>query len=186
MTRLACLVWILLAACAPERPSAGPPSEASTQEAPPDATGGAPASALPEGCQGLERSLLQTAPTRAELRARFGEPDSIAAVTVPNRHVEGVTDTLFTVHYPALIVSIHTPGGGDDLPSSVQVDDNRYVAFPRIGIGAAADSVIAALGEPTRRDPDGLVYDCGEVEQPVRFELADGRVRRIAIAYYVD
>jgi hypothetical protein len=142
---------------------------------------------LPAGCEGLDEQILAVQPTRAMLQARFGAPDSMIATAQPNRHVEGVTDSLFTIFYNGLTVDVHMPGGGSDMPVHVDVEHNRYVAFPRIGIGAAADSVIAALGPPTRREDAALVYDCGEaVEQPVRFALSGGRVSRITIAYYVD
>jgi hypothetical protein len=143
--------------------------------------------ALPDGCEGLEDQILVVQPTRAALHARFGAPDSVIGEAQPNRHVEGVTDSIFTVYYPGLVVNLHMPGGGTDLTVHVDVEHNRYLAFPRIGIGAAADSVMAALGPPTQREPATLIYDCGEaVEQPVRFALSDNRVRRILVDYYVD
>jgi hypothetical protein len=143
--------------------------------------------ALPAGCAGLERTVLTFEPDRDGLRTAVGAADSVVAQPVPNRHSPGVMDTLFTLRYPGLIVEIHTVGGGGDLASGVDVQDNRYIAFPRIGIGAYADSVVAFLGAPTEKRGPSLVYDCGEeVNQPVTFEVVDGRVRRILISYYVD
>jgi hypothetical protein len=106
--------------------------------------------ALPPGCEELAETLLRFAPTRAGLANRLGAADRVELVTQPNRHVEGVTDSLFTIYYPGLVAGVHKPGGGEDLVSHVALTDTRYVAFPRIGIGAQQDSVMAALGPPPR------------------------------------
>lgn len=67
------------------------------------------------------------------------------------------------------------------------VMESRFLAYPSIGVRAPEERVLAALGEPTRRTPDTLVYDCGmHVEEPVTFRLLDGVVRRIEIDYYLD
>lgn len=39
----------------------------------------------------------------------------------------------------------------------VTVTESRFLAYPAVGVGAAADRVIAALGEPTRRMGESLV-----------------------------
>ena len=137
-------------------------------------------------CAGLELSLLRAEPGRAGLRQTHGEPDSVRATTEPNRHMAGAIDSLFDVFYPGLRASFRTPPSARDLITAVSITDNRYISDARIGIGAREDTVIALLGPPTRREGGALVYDCGEVEQPVRFELSSGRVTAIAIAYYVD
>jgi len=114
-------------------------------------------------------------------------PDSVAASTEPNRHVAGATDSLFAVHYSGLTVQIRKPRDGNDMVSHARVTDNQYLAYPRIGIGAPADRVIEALGQPTSREDGVLVYSCGMgAEQPVKFELADSVVRAIVIEFYVD
>lgn len=144
-------------------------------------------------CEGLERSLLAATPTRAAFREAFGAADSVIATTEPNRHEPGRTDSLFTVHYPGFVASFRKPGGGGDMVTGIELRDNRYVSAPRIGIGASASAVVAALGQPTRGGQATaggdavLIYDCGpHVEQPVTFHLTDGRVTSIVISYYVD
>jgi hypothetical protein len=155
--------------------------------------GGGPAAdslravALPASCDDLAGSILAADPTRAALLAQYGRPDSTHSETQPNRHAAGVIDSLFDVHYPGLRVSVHKPGGGGDLPSRAEIGDNRYLAYPRIGIGAPADSVVAALGPGADGGADVLTYDCGMgAGQPVRFHLENGRVTRITIDFYVD
>jgi hypothetical protein len=138
-------------------------------------------------CVGLESSILVAEPTRAALRSAFGEPDSVISVVEPNRHVDGAIDSLFVMHYPGLLVSIRTPTGAADLADHVQVSDARYIRYPQLAMGAAASQVTAALGPPTRRTGDTLVYECGAgAEQPVTFILRSGVVRLITIDYYVD
>lgn len=67
------------------------------------------------------------------------------------------------------------------------IRDNRFISDVRVGIGATGSEIGRLLGEPTRREAGAMVYDCGdEVEQPVLFELVDGRVRAIRVQYYVD
>lgn len=143
--------------------------------------------ALPATCDDLAAVMLDPVPMRDRLQSRFGPADSLEVTTQPNRHLEGVTDSIFTVHYPGLTVRLHKPGGAEALVSHVTVGDNRYLAFPRIGIGAPEDSVVAALGPPTDRTTHRLTYSCGiGAEQPVHFELDRGRVARVTIDYYVD
>jgi hypothetical protein len=73
------------------------------------------------------------------------------------------------------------------MATGVTVRDNRYLAYPDIGMATPAARVTAALGAPTRRRDDMLIYDCDAVvEQPVSFRIVDGRVAGIEISYYVD
>ncbi|HEX6133164.1 MAG TPA: hypothetical protein VFZ24_04235 [Longimicrobiales bacterium] len=181
------LLLAFAAACAERTPAPTPDAAAIDTTVLAADADSARALAVPDGCDELADHFLAVQPVRSELLATLGPPDSIASRTQENRHTPGVVDTLFDVFYPGLHVSIHTPGGGADLPSRVVVRDNRYLAYPRIGIGAAADSVIAVLGEPAPDGDDVLSYNCTMVvDQPVRFHLADGRVARITIEYYVD
>jgi hypothetical protein len=172
---------LALAGCGRERTE---PDEVETQA-------GASAAPLPSRptviCAGLDEVILRTHPTREPLRAAYGDPDSTTTTVVPNRHVPGALDTLFTLHYPGLVAEVHTPSQGRDLADLVTVEDNRYLAIPSIGIGTTEEAVLAALGEPLRVEEGALVYWCGEgAEQPVRFELAGGRVRAVMVDYYVD
>src|SRR5688500_3185249 len=92
------LVAAVLIACSSDRPD----EEGRSAPPAPGAQGTAPAAVQPLGCEGLEERILPVRPTREALRARFGAPDSVIGVAQPNRHVAGVTDSIFTVHYPGL------------------------------------------------------------------------------------
>lgn len=168
---------LLLPACSPggAAPGAGtPPHEA-----------GAVVERV--ACEGLELSLLAAPPTREGLRAAFGQPDSIAVTTEPNRHVENVTDSLFVVRYPGLLVSMRKPGGGNDMADHVEITDGRFVRYPWLAPGALAETVLTSLGEPTERGAASMTYDCNlGADQPVTFHMHAGRVTSVTIDYYVD
>lgn len=171
-------------ACAPESP---PPQDAAGRDEAAAAPPREPAAVEEIACEDLARTILAVEPMRASLERKFGAPDSVAATTEPNRHVHDRVDSLFVVHYSGLTSSLRKPGGGEDMVDHVTVTESRFLAYPTIGVGAPEERVIAALGEPTRRTSDSLVYDCGvHVEEPVTFHLVDGLVRRIEIAYYLD
>ena len=143
--------------------------------------------ATPASCEDLHATMLKVSPTRQAFTEEFGAPDSIARSAEPNRHDPAAVDSLFTLYYPGLVLDIRTPAGARDMATHVRVEDNRYLAFPGIGIGAAALKVEEVLGEPQARGAGRLTYDCGMgAEQPVTFSVPDGRVRAVEIAYYVD
>ena len=143
--------------------------------------------AVPESCEELHATMLKVSPTRQAFAEEFGAPDSIARSAEPNRHDPAAVDSLFTVYYPRLILDIRTPAGARDMATHARVEDNRYLAFPGIGIGAPALRVEEVLGEPRERGPGSVTYECGMgAEQPVTFSIADGRVRAVDIAWYVD
>jgi hypothetical protein len=138
-------------------------------------------------CAGLHDRILRVPPTRAAFLAEFGTPDSVTGSIEPNRHVPDAVDSLFVVFYPGLVMNIRTPQGGRDMATGVTIHDDRYLAYPEIGMETSAERVTATLGTPTRRRDDQLIYDCDTVvEQPVAFRIVDGRVARIDISYYVD
>lgn len=159
-------------------------SEPATPPAPPE-TDGTGQHVLT--CDMLPDSLLQAEPTRAGLLARYGSPVNITSAVEPNRHVDGAVDSLFTLSYPGLQVTIRTPAQGRDMAETVHISDNRYIRFPDVGMGAAASHVLDRLGEPWEVQGDRLVYNCGMgADQPTTFLIADAHVTAIMIEYYVD
>jgi hypothetical protein len=73
-----------------------------------------------------------------------------------------------------------------DLIAGAEVTAPGYLAHPGLDFDLPERQVARVLGEPTRRTDDGLVYECGVVEQPVTFNLRDGIVTAVTIASYVD
>jgi len=151
------------------------------------AGGAASSGSVPSSCDDLHYEILKAPPTRQAFADAFGPPDSVAASVEPNRHIQGATDSLFTVHYPGAVLEIRTPPDARDMATHVRVTDSRYLAFPGIGPGTPADRVEEVLGEPHERSAGYVRYQCSEaVEQPVTFRISDGRVIAVEIDYYVD
>lgn len=142
---------------------------------------------LPDRTEFVERGLATAAGSRAELQASLGAADSIAAEVVPNRHVPGVLDTIYTVHYQDLVAILHHPGGGGDLLSMVQVSSNRHLRYPVIG--ADAQTIDRAFGRPDEASDSSLTYYCTSCQagnDPVQLVVEDGEVRRVRFNFYVD
>lgn len=175
------LLLLLATACAGEEsPSADAPP---TDEAAPPAA----VERLPSLDRFVREGLRPIGSTRPEITQRLGEPDSLLATSVPNRHDPSVQDTLLALHYPDLVVHIHRPGGGRDLLSDVEVTDDRYLRHPILG--ATREEVEAAFGPPHEVRDGVWSYDCatcGEADSPVEILFADDRVRKVRFTYYVD
>jgi hypothetical protein len=106
----------------------------------------------------------------------------------PNRHVPDVQDSILRFEYNGMTVQMRKPGPGGEMFEYVSVSKREWLNFPYFKPGVSEESVVAALGEPQRREADRLIYTCGggEVEEPVVFELKDGTVHQIVFNYYVD
>ena len=175
------LLLVQLPACtAPPPPEDAPGDDlpASSPLAPPP---------LPGRSEFVDNGLAISAGTRAELRAALGEPLEIASATLANRHVPGVMDTIYTLHYPGLSARFHHPGGGSDLLSMVHVSDNRHLRYPVIG--REMTEIEAAFGPPDASFDSSATYlctTCQAGDDPVELVVEDGEVRRVRFNYYVD
>jgi hypothetical protein len=138
----------------------------------------------------VRQGLRPLGESRAEIARQLGEPDSVTSRVVPNRHIPGVQDTLFTLYYPGLIAHLHRPGSSGEFLTDAIVTSNRYLRYPAVGIGATHQQLQGALGLPDEVPDSVYVYtchtDCMGAEEPVRFFLQNGRVQRIRFSYYVD
>ncbi len=181
--RLFVPLCLTLLACTSPRPR----GDAAADELPASPPPAAEPGPLPDRGEFVDNSLSVPAGSRTALRAALGEPETTTSEEVPNRHVPGVTDTLFTLRYPDLTARFHHPGGGGDLLSMVEVSDNRHLRYPVIGSTAA--EVDAAFGRPDASSDSSLTYDCTSCEagdDPVELIVVDGEVRRVRFNYYVD
>lgn len=190
-------LWLLPMVCALPLACMNPPSP---EEAPADAAGNAadpapgeerqppPTQAdLPDRSDFVDNALRQRPAARADLRATLGAPDSVTAEVIPNRHVPGVMDTIYAMHYPDLLARFHHPGGGGDLLSMVQVSDNRHLRYPVMGADVA--TLDSAFGPPDEASDSSLTYYCTTCEAgngPVEIIVREGQVRRVRFNYYVD
>ena len=146
-----------------------------------------PAAGLPDRDTFVTEGLATHAGSRAALRARLGEPDSVSRETVPNRHVPGVQDTLLTIQYPEVVARLHKPGGGGELLSSVRVASNDHLRYPLIG--KSLSEVDAAFGAPHDANDSTLIYRCGSCQggdDPVEILIRDGVVYAVRFNFYVD
>jgi hypothetical protein len=158
-----------------------------SQPEPVDAGGTTAQPSLPDREEFVRAGLIPPGSTRAELAEGLGSPDSIDFEVVPNRHVPGAMDTLFTVHYPELVAGIHRPGPGGELLSSFEVSANRHLRYPIIGAPGA--TVEAAFGPPDERTDSTLTYRCTTCiagDDPVLLFLQNRDVDRVRFSYYVD
>ena len=181
MTRcLLVALLVVVAGCGPSEPrDEGPPEEAEQSVA--------PSAALPSRGEFVENGLQLPGNTRADFLAALGDPNRIVSEAVPNRHVPGVTDTLFTLYYPDLIAHIHLPGPGGELVSSVEVSDNWHLRHAVIGQTPGA--IESAFGPPDQRTDTTFTYlctTCVAADNPVELVIRDGRVQRVRFNYYVD
>lgn len=130
-----------------------------------------------------EQGLAFDAGTRESLRAGLGEPGDTRVTTTASG------DSLFIVRYPGLQISLHKGAGGGELADQARVLDNRYLRHSVIGIGSAAEEVIATLGAPNTQAADEMVYVChadAGRDDPLTFRLGNGRVTEIVYTWYMD
>lgn len=85
-------------------------------------------------------------------------------------------------------VQLRKPGPGGEMFEHVAVTKRTWLNFPYFRPGVSEDNVIAALGEPERREDNRLIYNCGssEADAPLVFEIQNEAVERIVFNYYVD
>jgi hypothetical protein len=169
---------LLLSACSDPapRPSAAPVATNETTD---------PAA----GCRQFTREGLKLkARSRAGLDAEVGRPAQTEVEVVANRHMPGQQDSIIRLTYEGMEVQIRKPGPGGEMFEYVAVHERKRLNFPYFKPGVSEASVIAALGEPQRREANKLIYECSgaEVENPVVFEMKEGTVQRIIFNYYVD
>lgn len=130
--------------------------------------------------------------TRAELRARLGEPDSVRRSDVANLHDPEVLDSLVTLHYPGVSAEIYVASfDGRELLASLVISDDRHLRSESpLRIGMPVDEILLALGEPERRTEDLLFYECTTCglggNDTLVLHVGGGALRRIHVHYWID
>jgi hypothetical protein len=138
------------------------------------------------------RGPMVLGPSRAELTAQLGEPDSVAVRTVENRHDPAATDSIVTFYYDGLAAEIHVAGyDGKEILSALLIGDSRYLqAGTPVRLGDSEASVRAALGDPDEAGESHLEYMCDDClaagQETTRFVLEQGVVTRIEVRYWVE
>jgi hypothetical protein len=141
------------------------------------------------GCEQFAREGLKLkARSRNGLDAEVGRPARTEVEIEQNRHDPAQQDSIIRLHYEGLVVQMRKPGPGGEMFEYVSVGARKWLNFPYFKPGVSAQSVIAAIGEPQRRDGNRLIYTCGEgeAEEDVVFETDGTTVQRIVFNYYVD
>lgn len=200
------LAVTLMSACsgeAPDRSGEGASDPPAPRDAPAsaaddpadDARGDRLPSPPAEACRAvLQRGLLLEPGDRETLREQLGPPDSVGVEAVPNRHVDGVTDSVVTLVWEGVEAVVHRVGDGArsgerELIDAIRVRSDEHLRWDGIGPGRRIESVILRLGDPPIRSDDSFAYLCSPgpgVVTPLVFHHADGRVTVVEWDFYVD
>jgi len=127
---------------------------------------------------------------RAAVIALLGRPDSMSSHPEQNRHVPGVTDSIVQLFYPGLRLKYYVVSEGDrEMLQTAFVTDNRFLRYPRLGVGSTLSDILTVLGKPGDRAPQKITYGCGRClggDSPVDFHLSGNRVTAVEYSFYVD
>jgi hypothetical protein len=124
---------------------------------------------------------------------KCSHPEKIAKVSVKNRYIPSVTDEIQTYTCRGFVVEVYharVMNVTRELPRRVVV--SRQLSFlPRVlSVGAHAVDVLAALGDPFRRDGENLVYSLSDEDFPgvdtLTFNVSASRVRLIEWNWSVE
>lgn len=122
---------------------------------------------------------------------RLGEPRSVEAEPVENRHVPGQIDTLRTLTWEGLAVQVYAVADGKELLQEIRVTGPGYETAEGLSVGSSRSAVREALGAPIRTEGDTVTYGLPEspndptpVELHVRYE--GDRAAAMTWSYYVD
>lgn len=136
----------------------------------------------------VRNGLAPPVGTIAALRDALGSPDRVEVEEMANRHVPEQTDSILTLRYPGLMAEYYRVRGRD-LPLAFRVTESRHLARDWIRIGMRWEDARRILGE-ARDEGEGIYsYDCGScmgADEPVFFEVTEGRVAAIVFTFYVD
>jgi len=130
--------------------------------------------------------------SRASVRERLGEPDSVRARTLTNPHDAAVTDSIFTLHYPDLAVEIYRASyDGKEMLSELVIGSDKYLRPESpVHIGSSAEETRLALGEAERTEGAERVYTCTTCalsdHDVLRLEMGPAGVQRIRVHYWID
>ena len=129
---------------------------------------------------------------RSAVAAQIGRPDSTRSQPTPNPYTAGQIDSLTEVFYPALrlhYIVLGKPTGETDILLEADVSDNRYLKYPALGVGASAEAIVSALGNPEERTTDTITYSCAlhiMSGSTVHFHLESDRVKLVQYTFEAD
>ena len=140
----------------------------------------------------LHEGPIDLGSSRTSVVAQLGEPDSLVARTVANRHDPSVMDSVFELHYDGLTAELHRAGyDGKEMLTGVVISDARFVTpAATVRPGTPEAELLSEFGDPTDRGGDRLRYVCDAClvsgHETVDFTVAGGVVRTIRIQYWIE
>ncbi len=89
----------------------------------------------------------------------LGNPVKSTSEKHPNRHEEGVEDTLETLEYEGLALTLATTGSHQKHWALVLICDSDRYALRGVRVGDPVGKVLEALGDPDEKTPEKVVYE---------------------------
>jgi hypothetical protein len=184
------------------RPDSQAPNIASTSNATASAAPIGPADMAPAVrfssprdslCGDLAENGLKIPNTRrTAVAAQIGRPDSTQAQPTPNPYTTGQIDSVIDVFYRGLRLHYIVLGkqtGETDILLAADVSDNRFLKYAALGVGASADAIVSALGNPEERTADTLTYSCAlhiMSGSTIHFHLESDHVKGVEYTFDAD
>lgn len=116
------------------------------------------------------------------------KPDKIVTTELPDRNVPGQADTVRTLLYPGLTLTV-VQRAGSSAQHVVQlvVTDGGYQTVEGLHVGSSLQALSDALGEADRLEGDEYVYQPkGKTPEVTRFRVEDERIAQMQWDFPID
>jgi hypothetical protein len=126
---------------------------------------------------------------RNDMRQQLGEPDSIVAELVANKHDATRTDTVFHVYYPNVYAEFYfVTEDGKEIVTEIKVSDNQHLNDAGVRIGDPWEKVRSFLGPPNGDESTNmyLCETCEDADDPLYVVVENGVVVAIRFTFYLD
>lgn len=118
---------------------------------------------------------------------RLNEPARVTTETQENRHVRGQVDTLRTLHYDGVSVTVYHVSGGRELLHSLTIRSDDIASPEGVRLGMERAEVVRLLGESDENRDGALVYlQDGPMPRRFRVHLDGERVGRMEWIFPID
>ena len=120
---------------------------------------------------------------------KLGEPESVETERVPNRHRPQQVDTLRTLHYPGLTITVYDATALDkSLVTDVKITSPAYEASDGLRVGMSRQGALERIQNATWVSGDTLVSNLDDKGPPVELIVTfDGdEVKALAWHFYID
>lgn len=166
----------------PRSESIGPPPEvAAVEPAEPTEETGPPSDIVSRVIQDALRS--DGSLSYEALLRRLGAPRTIQTEPVPNRYVQGQTDTLRTLVYTGMEALVYdVTNDPKTFLVRLSLSSTQYTTPEGVRVGLREERLLEQLGPPTRRNAsrgEWIYQESGPTPTSMVVRLRDGRVVRI-------